>query len=922
MFFIEGTLFFQLDWEHTLGDIWIDESDVADSIEYRCKASSICDTAQHAVSAFLESRPSNIPTMPNYTLPPISSMTIDGDVVSFCVEGKQNTICAHEMFTARPYAVIRFFDLSLIKFVSGDIIRYSRPVNKDVLFNGIPSSDSDSDMEVTIEDVDLSEDPSIPPTSPSLEEDQKHDLPIPTFSRPHLTFLPSNHAEYIDLLLPIMTDTYLKSRCINKLQSLSEWHSLLKIAWRAALVKYSKILAADLRKWKLNKDPLLLLNIVIRHMRMPVDVFLPLTKLTNRHKETLVKVEGSSKSWSIPGYESRPTHLPSPPQIFSSQDFQNFSNGDKIAHDAIRLVKSGRRKLASKVLNGHGVAPRSQAVADVLAKMHPNYHLPPLPPDPSLPSSFILNPKACKKKLHRDANNFKGCDVYGWSSNSLKCLINRLPEETEDHLAPFYDLISILGQTHLIPDSVPFILGAGFLTGMHKQEASVNIELMKQGKPPRIRPINSSSELMKSVGSVAVSSNSAKKAMKRLKNQFQGIPHGMDILAHSLTGAYKSRVVISKEDSGNAYNSISRNSIIGGVRQLWRAGAPLYHKYYGVKTPIFFLYTDDQGQECLSVMFSHEGVKQGDPLASLGFACGVEEFLYGPLRRKYSEVISLAASDDLNNIFSCPISNDQDEWEIFYDKLAEFIMDFDKLAKEVNLHRVIEKGQILIPDDAPLPINSTRSNGIALNVTKQGIIACGCPIGSPKFITDYIDTKIDIVKQRAASINRLCQADPQIYLAMLTQGVNAGLDYLMRVVSYKYFDRRLYEFDDFTFSCLLNMLNIEENQLDISRTRRGKLLARLPNYLCGVGLISANKKAPAAYITSLMSSVGNPNFDKYKQELIPDADIAYKKLCTFVKCSHISHKHPLSSALPRKSHSILDNSFAPTLSPHFKTLGL
>jgi hypothetical protein len=95
----------------------------------------------------------------------------------------------------------------------------------------------------------------------------------------------------VEMLLPIIAKTYLQSRDLARLVPARFWSPDLKAKWRRIVFLYTEQLEKDLDRWEVTKDPVLLTNIVIRHQRLAVQHLLPLTKLKNTQRDTVVIVD-------------------------------------------------------------------------------------------------------------------------------------------------------------------------------------------------------------------------------------------------------------------------------------------------------------------------------------------------------------------------------------------------------------------------------------------------------------------------------------------------------------------------------------------------------------------------------------------------------------------------------------------------------
>ena len=269
---------------------------------------------------------------------------------------------------------------------------------------------------------------------------------------------------------------------------------------------------------------------------------------------------------------------------------------------------------------------------------------------------------------------------------------------------------------------VAFAVGTGSLTMLNKIPEAENLSLIQSGSAPKVRPVNNGTDISKKIGRAIIDSNNGRTVNRRLKNQFQGRSKGCQKVGLIASAAYDSGKVITKNDKKNAFNEFQREGILQGVKNLWPAGYPAVFTYYGlIKSPIFFMYRDENSELCILVNYSVEGVKQGCCLGSYCYAMGAEYNIFGHLRAAYPEVDICAITDDQIDIWDAPGPNEsQEDWDVLYVKIAGFKKMAQELGRSVNLRDAPDKDGILIPDYGFFPSQSII-DGIILNVTKEGL---------------------------------------------------------------------------------------------------------------------------------------------------------------------------------------------------------
>ena len=100
------------------------------------------------------------------------------------------------------------------------------------------------------------------------------------------------------------------------------------------------------------------------------------------------------------------------------------------------------------------------------------------------------------------------------------------------------------------------------------------------------------------------------------------LPRGAEIGVHTLrqyiTSKHETDKVILKIDYKNAFNSIRRDKVLEKVKQYVPSIYPMVWQAYSKPSKLFF---NDE------VLFSQEGVQQGDPLGPFLFSLGIMDLM-------------------------------------------------------------------------------------------------------------------------------------------------------------------------------------------------------------------------------------------------------------------------------------------------------
>ena len=434
---------------------------------------------------------------------------------------------------------------------------------------------------------------------------------------------------------------------------------------------------------------------------------------------------------------------------------------------------------------------------------------------------------------------------------------------------------------------------------LNKVPEAENLSLMSQGLLPKVRPVNNGTDISKKIGRATIDSNNGKKINRRLHNQFQGRRKGCHKVSLIATAAYKNGKVITKNDKKNAFNEFSREGILQGVKKLWPDAYPMVYTYYGsISTPVFFLYRDSDNCLKLLVNFSSEGVKQGCTLGSICYGMGAEYNIYSHLRSSFEEVQICAITDDQIDIWDAPgVDGTQEDWDALYTKIAKFEKAARVLSTSVNLVDAVDKDGILIPEYGFLPTNSII-DGIQLNVTKEGFIIAGIPIGTPGFIDSITQKKVELNLHRLSLAKKFKNLHPQYLFNTIVKCISRSLDYFAGAVSTNAIIKHLVVFDEMMVNAVLELINCPVDLVRESKLTMSTTLLSLPTSAQGAGLIPASRKAPILYLDSIMEVSKEYSFRKNSLALIDDVTAAYSLLISYFNLPVVDRNHPLFNALP------------------------
>ena len=128
----------------------------------------------------------------------------------------------------------------------------------------------------------------------------------------------------------------------------------------------------------------------------------------------------------------------------------------------------------------------------------------------------------------------------------------------------------------------------------------------------------------------------------------------------------------------------------------------------------------------------------------------------------------------------------------------------------------------------------------------EGSVVLGSPIGSLEYVTEEVNKKIDKIRNITSLLPTL--KDPHYEFVLLRSCFSLPkIMYLMRTIDPMSIQQHLSEFDDVVRICLSDILGSPLGDKEWHQ-------ATLPVSAGGAGLRNAQKHAPAAYVSSVISS--------------------------------------------------------------------
>lgn len=233
-------------------------------------------------------------------------------------------------------------------------------------------------------------------------------------------------------------------------------------------------------------------------------------------------------------------------------------------------------------------------------------------------------------------------DLYGWRAALFRHVRSG---DGSVFLHTLSEFAAFLGShPDVFPPVCASLLAAGALTPLHKLPLQERSERAELALPPKLRPINSGTMLTKCVLSVALSSAAAARAAEQvLPHQLSlGVSRSCERIVHAARAAHGLRFLVAKNDYGNGFNTLSRQTMLDVHAEFFPEAVNLFNFFYGVKAPAFVL--GERGQ--VHLLFSEEGSRQGCAAGTEAF-CLPLSLVVHKLQQKYPDFEFRVLTDDI-----------------------------------------------------------------------------------------------------------------------------------------------------------------------------------------------------------------------------------------------------------------------------------
>jgi len=591
--------------------------------------------------------------------------------------------------------------------------------------------------------------------------------------------------------------------------------------------------------------------------------------LENEHKQ---QSHGTSGQGSLPMAAGPPAQ-----QTHSTNDDEDGNDEDRMIIRANRraisiVTEGGKRWLsrAAKVLMQSPLAEINEAAMQRLRQLHPTatQGMQRIPSGKGAELTAI-DPQMLLQLIKRRVNNGSAPGPSGWTGSHLQLVAQCDSAAAKE------------GLCLLIRDVCNGVFGG------HTHQrllASVLTPISKPGGG--VRPIAMGEVMVKLAAHYLMTL-----IEEKLPSLFPRIQYGVKRAGGSESAAQLIRAAIRqsqrhhpdtialKTDFENAFNAASRAQLWSTMLQhdttqpIWR----MFYWAYATPTPLLIY---DRGQRH-DILWSSEGVRQGDPFASFAFALGVQK-LYEDATESLPDCKAVSILDDLTLIGPC------EQVMKAYDRIHQ-------QAASYHLKLRVDKCQVFLPTclgqptasddnahDGSIPQANQRNNILNACVQRQlphddKMEVLGVIMGSDSVVTQQCD---GIAASHGKFFKHLMHPSMPVQIASMLLRVCGlpRLSYMARTVHPSMAGNAAESFDRDTLGCFLKIFQFtnssrpSKGEAELSQEQVEAQIS-LPISMGGMGMRPTTRILHAAYFSSLAAVMPDflrlfPNCTDYEQTTI------------------------------------------------------
>lgn len=502
-----------------------------------------------------------------------------------------------------------------------------------------------------------------------------------------------------------------------------------------------------------------------------------------------------------------------------------------IAKRVHRQLQGGNVTRAARALDAADIAEPTPEVVQQLADLHPEAE----PPDLDCPETVAVQiTRAQLKKVIKRLPKGSAPGPSGWTFEHIQAVA----QGTEAGMDAVLALVNAIL--------------AGDLPEWEWFTASRLVPLVKKaahpGTPLGVRPIAIGEVWARLVSMCAMAACPNIGPSLAPLQVGVGVRGGAQVLGHAIRAGVKAHPedVTLQLDFKNAFNMIHRGAMLQAVAsrapQLLKFAQWTYQKASPLRLP--------GAPPDVPALWSKAGVRQGDPCGPLFFALTLQTVLE-TVQYGHELVRVISYLDD--TFLQGP-----------KEAVAAAYTDLSNLAAEIGLVMQPAKSTVY----SPTTENATAlANQLGFVVSKDGIMAAGCPIGTPAFVAERAKQS---ARKVVATVRALQDMDlpAQDKLLLLRKSLQLKVSHFARCADYEHIQEALHMSEQAVTSAVLDIIDREEAMVDIEQLqlplKKGgvgvQCLTASNGLVCKAGFIAA------AALTQEALSTGSESFQPFKGE--------------------------------------------------------
>ena len=141
-----------------------------------------------------------------------------------------------------------------------------------------------------------------------------------------------------------------------------------------------------------------------------------------------------------------------------------------------------------------------------------------------------------------------------------------------------------------------------------------------------------------------------------------------------------------------------------------------------------------------------------------------------------------------------------------------------------------------------------------MQVTRDGFVVGGSPVGTASYMTEHVQQKVDSILSKMGAVSEYGREHPQAAYALIGPCLTTTLTHLLRTTPPYITADGAAKFDLAVRQLRLDLLAVGEEECSMLRMERAHALAELPKGSGGLGHTPASEMAAAAYLAIFVNA--------------------------------------------------------------------